>query len=257
MGSSFIRALGDKAVEKQALSNRHSAASLYKLATKIDPQNWRARKGMAQTIYDNRYYTIDMEEKVKLAMVEREWFEQAYQNNQKDPEILSGLGKCLLFLGRSVVRSQESEVRDRRITNFQPPTSNLQAKGLNLLREACRYRKFNDAYWWTLGVELRKAERYEEALEVFQYMETIKRTPSSRKNIAWIEDRLQALASGQEEENISGVRRELEDHAAFTEDGVQEVESTTIDIDEMFELDSKPDAEKNDGLSELLKLMGQ
>ena len=56
-----------------------------------------------------------------------------------------------------------------------PPTPNAQRlmpakqieQGLALLREACRYRKFNESYWWTLGVELRKAGQYEEALEVY------------------------------------------------------------------------------------------
>ncbi len=66
---------------------------------------------------------------------------------------------------------------------------------MELLREACRYRPFNDVYWWNLGVELRKAGRYEEALDIFYYAASIKRTPSTKKNIEWLEIRLKAVDS--------------------------------------------------------------
>jgi O-antigen ligase len=190
MGSSFIRAMGDKAAQAQlhAPGSMLHAQNLYELATKIDPQNWRAYKGMAKLYFDQRYYALDMDLKLTLAEDERAWFEEAYQHNPKDPEIVLGLGKCLLFLARSEVRDRGTEKSNT--PNVELPTFNLQATGLELLREACQYRKFNDAYWWALGVELRKAGQYEEALEVFLATEKISRSPSILKNIQWIRAKL-------------------------------------------------------------------
>lgn len=39
-------------------------------------------------------------------------------------------------------------------------------------------------------MELRTSGHYAEALAVFKQMETVKRTPSSRKNIQWLEKQL-------------------------------------------------------------------
>ena len=77
-----------------------------------------------------------------------------------------------------------------------PGYTSLESAGFDLLREACRYRKFNDQYWWVLGVELRKTGEYEEALEVFRSMEKIKRTKSSQKNIQWLEKQLAKPLAG-------------------------------------------------------------
>jgi hypothetical protein len=51
-----------------------------------------------------------------------------------------------------------------------------------------------------LGVELRKSGQYAEALSVFQQMETVKRTASSRKNIQWLEKQLAKPQQGEDVE---------------------------------------------------------
>jgi len=238
MSSAYIRALGDKAAgthhfalgtrhppspgsdaTSQALGIWHPAAKYYELAAKIDPQNWRAYKGMGMVSHDRWYYTLDREEKLRFALKKQEWYEKAYRHNPLDPEIVAGLGKTLVFLGKN--------------------QQQLQAEGLDLLREACRIRKFHDLYWWTLGVELRKAGMHGEALEVFRYAEKLKRTPSIRMNIQWLEK--QMSENGEPPPTQGGLRP----------GGRAEV----IDLDGMFQSDSKTDAEKDFDLSTLLDIM--
>ncbi len=189
MSSAFIRALGDR-ISNQSSGTRHlaqgtfdSAVNYYELAIKIDPQNWRAYKGLGKLHLNQRYYCLDRDEKLQWAMTELAWFKKAYQHNSHDPEIVADLGRALIFLAKN-----------QRLM----PAKQIEL-GLDLLREACSYRKFNDAYWWTLGVELRKAEHYGEALEVFQYAARIKRTPSIKMNIEWLEKQ-GAEAGGQRSE---------------------------------------------------------
>ncbi|RKX37264.1 MAG: hypothetical protein DRP64_17470, partial [Verrucomicrobia bacterium] len=304
MSSAYIRALGDKAFD---LRNVEKADQYYRLALKIDPQNWRAYKGMGRLSHDQWYYTLDREEKLRFAMVKKEWYEKAYQHNSHDPEIVAGLGKTLLFLGRAPlstgqdlignentqrpqgaenrgqpsspkatpshgrteVGGQRSEDRGQRTeagsqrtedrgqrseAGSQNPTSHLppptcQTKGLDLLREACRLRKFHDLYWWTLGVELRKAGMHEESLEVFQYAETLKRTPSTRMNIQWLEKRMS-------ENGLPDVAQAKLGEQPPAQRGLRpggRVEA--IDLDGMFQSDSKTDAEKDSDLSALLDMM--
>jgi tetratricopeptide (TPR) repeat protein len=201
MSSAFLRAMGDKIAEAEHLPSVSAlqADSLYKHAVGIDPQNWRAYKGMGKLIYKRRYHCLDLDEKVVLAVEEKRWFERARTYNFHDPEILSSLGHCILFLSRTYeTLSVESDAGLEKDGDDQPTLSkkqpmareHLQSQGLELLREACRYRKFNDTYWWSLGVELRKEGLYEEALATFRYAEKLKRTPSVRKNIQWLEKQM-------------------------------------------------------------------
>lgn len=190
MSSSFLRLLGDEA---SSVRNRDKAEEMYRLAVKVDPQNWRAYKGMAELVYSQRYHVLDLSEKVRLAADERHWYEKAYRHNAHDPEIIVGYGKSMVFLGRTADRGLHpagSAAEPPREDGLDAPGAKLTDQGLALLREACGYRKFNDLYWWVLGVELRKAGRYDEALEVFRYAESLRRTASTRKNIQWIEGQL-------------------------------------------------------------------
>ncbi len=225
MSSAFIRAMADKKVEtlvtRHAPSSKLHAQHLYELSARIDAANWRAYKGMADLLSNQRYYSLDMEEKVQLAEEERGWYEKTYVQNPKDPELISAYGKCLIFLGNAesmghragsrveeISRSDSGDsgednakqtlsvnaVRDN--DSFTP--AELIDHGLELLREACSYRPFNDVYWWTLGVELRKLGRYEEALDVFKKAQSIRRTPTTVANIKWIEKQIALrLHSGQ------------------------------------------------------------
>lgn len=218
MLSSYIRALGDKAAKKPHPVSRPlpRAKQMYNLAAKIDPQNWRAYKGIADQLYTERYYSIDRAEKLRLAEQERSWYEKTYLHNPKDPQTVSALGKCLIFLGKGESTGQGSDSiyqspggtasspsADNR--GDDPPAQHHSPEekieqGLALLREACTYRPFNDVYWWNLGVELRKLGRYEDALEIFQIARSIKNTASTRANIKWIEQQ-RSEVGGQRSEN--------------------------------------------------------
>jgi O-antigen ligase/tetratricopeptide (TPR) repeat protein len=196
MSSAYIRALGDRDKDQSlsyATDISAQAAKKYKLAIKIDPENWRAYKGLGQLLHQQRYYCLDMEEKIQCADGEIFWFEKAYAHNPKEPELLSSLGKAYLFLGRTQGAVEEgrneSPPADQRSQSAAILNRN-QAKGLALLREACTFRKFNDAYWWILGAELRKTGQFEDALEVFRYAGALKSTPSTRKNISWLKQQL-------------------------------------------------------------------
>jgi O-antigen ligase/tetratricopeptide (TPR) repeat protein len=251
MSSAYIRALGDRAVSE---TDDFGAAAerLYTLAVKIDPQNWRAYKGMGNLMFGNRYYSLERDEKIILAGQERSWHEKAYEHNPKDPEICLAYGKCLIFLGKnqgsrhsasgtgvdeetaagrsdggkasspstdigddvppdsdlksigqqplaiSQKQSEESKPHAEEPDILKPNTTNLTPvqqieRGIDLLREACRYRPFNDGYWWNLGVELRNTGRYAEALEVFRRAASINRTRSTKMNIEWLLDRIKTL----------------------------------------------------------------
>ncbi|HSR87921.1 MAG TPA: tetratricopeptide repeat protein, partial [Pontiella sp.] len=283
MSSSYIRVLGDRVAQspRPAPGAMPHAQRFYEIAVKIDPQNWRGYKGMGNLMFGNRYYSLEMDEKIRFAGQERGWYEKAYEKNPKDPEICMAYGKVLIFLGKNQgtgnsapgtgvdggttalssygkkdsaermaqdvppagrsdggttavssvdigddvppdsgqkpIRQQPADGRQRTedgVSQQPTPTSiskppaseatdnlrsksstsnQLQDRGLELLREACRYRPFNDGYWWNLGVELRKAGRYAEALEVFRRAAEINRTPSTLMNIEWLLARLKAL----------------------------------------------------------------
>jgi O-antigen ligase len=187
MSSAFLRVLGDKAMNDAPVHGREMmlrASKLYRLAIKIDSQNWRALKGMGKMLYQQRYHCLDRAEKIALAREEWSWFEKAYGLNPKDPEIISSLGKNTLFLCRIQVKDSSESDKMFAIENGQIE------QGIEWFREACRHRKFNHAYWWSLGVGLRKNGQYEEALEVFQYAATLKRTPSINANMKWLEKQL-------------------------------------------------------------------
>jgi tetratricopeptide (TPR) repeat protein len=159
MSSAWIRVRGDRQAEVHRLAE---AASLYRLAVRIDPQNWKAHHGLGDVFYTRRYNQLDPAEKRRLALQEREAFAEAYRLNVKKEEVVYGLGRAELFLGN----------RNR---------------GLDLLRQAADYKRFNDFYWRKVGIELRKAGLYEEALERFEYARKLHRgNKTTRRNIEWL-----------------------------------------------------------------------
>ena len=215
MSSSFICAMADKVsqdvgIRQVALGTADPGLSperWYRLAEKIDPQNWRAYQGVANLLFNRRYYALDMDEKIRLAYDECGMFAQAYDRNSKEPEICMSYGQVLIFLGkhqRDTMLPGESDITgqyamgreqssggasDDTARGLQSANAKI-AYGIKLLHEACRYRRFNDVYWWTLGVELRQLGRYEEALDAFKHARSLKPTPSTNKNIEWIEARI-------------------------------------------------------------------
>ena len=66
-------------------------------------------------------------------------------------------------------------------------------RGLDLFREAAQLSRFNDFYWRKLGIELRKAEQYEEALAAFTHAQKLNRSNKSvKRNIQWLRARSEA-----------------------------------------------------------------
>ena len=120
---------------------------------------------------------------------------------------------------------------------------------MELLREACRYRPFNDVYWWNLGVELRNMDRYEEALDAFHHSASIKRTPSTKMNIVWLNARLKALG---------GQHEALGEGRAEEEMPLQTINATSKEAaDEEWMILSPTNATVDPGLMDLLDKMGE
>jgi Flp pilus assembly protein TadD len=159
MSSAWIRARGD---QQRVKENFSAAEQLFNLAERIDSQNWQAQLGLGLVYYHNRYDELDPVRKHEWALKEQAAYTAAYQTNTKKEEVIYGLGRVELFLGN----------RD---------------KGLNDLRQAANHKRFNDFYWRKLGIELRKAGLYDEALKTFEYAQKLDRSnPTVNRNIQWL-----------------------------------------------------------------------
>jgi tetratricopeptide (TPR) repeat protein len=159
MSSAALRSLGDRAQRQQKLPR---AERLYRISAAVDPQNWQAQLGLGQVYYHHRYYELNAARKREWALQEQTAYAAAYRFNIKKEEVVYGLGRVELFLGN----------RD---------------KGLDYLRQAAKYKRFNDFYWRKLGIELRKAGLYEEALSAFEYAQKLDRSnPTVKRNIEWL-----------------------------------------------------------------------
>jgi len=163
MGSATLRAWGDRA---RVADNASAAERLYKISTLIDSQNWQADLGLAKIYSKARYYEIDPSVKRDWALKERDAFGRAYQHDTKRSTITYGLGQAELALGNREV-------------------------GIDHLREAAQVSRFNDYYWRKLGIELRKAGLYEEALTAFEHAKQLDRSNKTvKRNIQWIRNQL-------------------------------------------------------------------
>ena len=145
---------------------RQKAEPFYKAAIAIDPQNWRAHLGLGQVYSHYRYQELDPVKKRELAKQERDIYAKAYRHNIKKEEVVYGLGRAEMAAGN-------------------------RETGLDYLRQAAHYKRFNDFYWRKLGIELRKAGHYEEALETFLYAQKLHRSNQTvRYNIEWLRKKL-------------------------------------------------------------------
>ncbi|MFA7256169.1 MAG: hypothetical protein WC047_01155 [Kiritimatiellales bacterium] len=159
MTSAWICARGDQLLQKL---NFTTAERYYNVAERIDPQNWLAQMGFGQVYYHNRYYELDPVLKREWALKEQAAYAAAYRINSKKEEVIYGIGRAELFLGN----------RDQ---------------GLDYLRQAANYKRFNDFYWRKLGIELRKAGLYEESLSAFEYAQKLDGSNKTvKRNIQWL-----------------------------------------------------------------------
>ncbi len=163
MSSEWIRARGSRLLEERSFD---PALARFRLASRIDPHNWKAHWGIGQVLYHHRYRELDPDRKRELAEEERAAYAAAFRHNVKKEEVTYGLGRVELFLGH-------------------------QERGLDLMRQAADYKRFNDFYWRKLGIELRRAGLYEEALERFEYARKLDRSnKTTRRNIEWLKERV-------------------------------------------------------------------
>ena len=190
MGSSYMRNYAEKNFISAKGDNN---VSLFwsKQAIKWDLTNWKAYQIMGQILYDQRYFSLTLSEKLDVALSEKKAYEKAYLYNKKSPVTCAALGKVNLFLGKN-----NSEA-DAAIQFLE--------RGFFYLREACKLRKYNDLYWWTLGSELRNSGFYNESLEVFKKTKKMRKSGSIIANIAWLERQLDDRISLSEEEGAEKV----------------------------------------------------
>jgi len=190
MLSDYMRAYA----EKKFISARSENVSPLEWAEKSikwDESNWMAYQVKANILYDLRYYSLKLSDKLKIAHSEKNAFENSYIYNDKSPITCLGLGRVNLFLSRHVDEKSESK--------------KYVDKGFMFLKEACNMRKYNDLYWWTLGSELRNSGFYNESLEVFKKTKKMRKTGSIIANIAWLERQLDdriSLIDGEDTENV-------------------------------------------------------
>lgn len=163
--SAFFRSVADRLA---AAGRLEAATHCYHRAIQIDASNWRACKGLGALLFKDRYYTLEPDKKRRLGEMEQECFRNGYRHNPRDAALVFDYGMSTIFLGE----------RDA---------------GIALLQQAAGLRPFNDLYWLRLGMELRKAERYEEAMEAFTYSQQLNNSSIARANIAWLRRRQNAV----------------------------------------------------------------
>jgi O-antigen ligase len=194
--SAFLRAVGSRLAEQR---RPEPAMKYYERALKVDPENWRAYKGMGALYFKERYYTLEPEEKRRLGLIEQACFADGYLHNPKDATLVFDLGMATVFLG---------DVDE----------------GIRRLQEATRLKPFNDVYWLRLGIEQRRAGLFDEALATFRYAQSLNNTPMARKNIEWIERMQQAPPPDDEAAPKPGpIDLELPDIGVTEKDALQDL----------------------------------
>ena len=105
---------------------------------KVDSKNWEALKEIGKIYYNKRYYSLQIDEKIKNANFELEVLNKAINLNPFDAGMYVNKAKALIFLGKN-------------------NNDNLKVtEGIENLRIACNLKKYNNIYSWILASELRK-----------------------------------------------------------------------------------------------------
>ena len=68
----------------------------------------------ANILYDLRYYSLRLSDKLKIARSEKIAFENSYIHNEKSPTTCLGLGRVNLFLSRHIDEKSESKKYEER-----------------------------------------------------------------------------------------------------------------------------------------------
>ncbi len=124
------------------------AGEYFQQGMKWDPGNWQPWLGMAHILQSQGFWNYDITIKSNLATEAIGYYQAALARNPYDLEAVFGLSKCYNTLGE-------------------------QGKALDELSRAVRHDKYHLFYLSQLGLQLRRMERYPEALQVFEAMRKI------------------------------------------------------------------------------------
>jgi O-antigen ligase len=159
----WIPTLGSYALEFKAEAQREDldlpeAAQTFKLALKIDPGNWNAHVGLGQIYKTRAVWELEPEMKAQLLEDSLRHYEQAHAANPYDVAAKYGISQIMWNQG-DIDAALE---RQRQITEYYP----------GYIFYKIRY-----------GLNLRKAERYEEALEAFNKARRLQPDESEKRTI--------------------------------------------------------------------------
>ena len=165
-------------LSKNYYSNNASSNALARkyalISFNVDNGNWESIKNVGFHYSNIRYYSLFEKEKLINAQNELEYFKSAQKLNPYDAEIYVGLAKPLIFLGKYYNKSMMID------------------HGIENLRIACSFKKYNNIYSWLLASELRKNNNFEESLKIFKGMKKSDLKSSIDANINWLENKLGA-----------------------------------------------------------------
>ncbi|NKB24048.1 MAG: hypothetical protein GKR87_06675 [Kiritimatiellae bacterium] len=125
------------------------ALKMFRYAGKVDNDNWLVPMGIGRIYAIQSFWSRMPERKKTLAERSVKSYKKAYELNPFDMRVSFGLGQAYITLG-------EHE------------------KGLEWMRRAANYAKYEFRYHRRLGIELRRLGKDEEALEVFRWARRLK-----------------------------------------------------------------------------------
>ncbi|WP_160300817.1 O-antigen ligase family protein [Kiritimatiella glycovorans] len=160
--SGLVRHAGDRAARAREYE---TAVKHYRTASTISPRSWRAHYALGELYHERRTSTLDRGQKRYWAQFERDALFEAHKDNPPNAEILMDLGRVHVFLGNK-------------------------QRGFEYMVEAAEIKRVeNEHYYKELGMELKKAGRYREALEAFLRAADARPSRSIRRNIKWLRER--------------------------------------------------------------------
>jgi len=159
--------LGEQRREKFQMPQ---AESLFDKATAIDPGNWRPYMSKAHVLMTQSFWNFDAEAKARQARNSVTLYDKALARNPHDLEVVFGLSKAYHVLGE-------------------------QEKALDCLRKAAAADPEHLFYAAHLGLQLRRMERDQEALDVFRRAAAQWNNEMVTLNIKALEEKLAAQAA--------------------------------------------------------------
>ena len=141
------------------------AESLEKRALRLDPGIWHAWSALGQIYQTRSFWSPDEQQKQRDIRQSARCYREALRGNARDMDNVYGLAMSELAVGR-------------------------QAQGLRLLRAAADRHTFNQSYRTQLGLQLRQAGRYAEALAEFKKAERLGSTSMIRMNLKWLNEQV-------------------------------------------------------------------